>query len=75
MKLLTHRDFKKDMLRKIRQHSKALKQKIQKKIYALRKDRSKVLNDHDLDKTTKREEVAIYDKRIKNFEVIKFARA
>lgn len=41
----------------------------------LSKDRKKVLNNESLDNNFKWEEEALYDERIKNLEMIRFARA
>lgn len=44
-------------------------------ISALKRNRKEILNNMQLDKNSKRKEAAILDKRIKNLEMLCFARA
>lgn len=70
-----HKLFKENILNAVRKRSKELKPEILKTINALKVNRSKSLNNADLDKDSRRENAAILDEKIKDLEMLRFAQA
>lgn len=70
-----HKSFKDKIIEIIRQRSKETKPKILRDINALKSNRKEILNNTQLGEDLRREEAAILDERIKNLEMLRFARA